>query len=240
MFRNYDKSINESKKDFYNIQRTNLTYNKSKELLNKYCNFTKTENFWNLFFLLDDLIDISDPDTSFPNSHHAIQTAEAIRRDNHPDWMILIGLIHDMGKILYINNDIKNGLSKESQWAIVGDTYLTDMKIPDTIVYPQFNINNEDHIKNLYNNYGEYKYEKVGLDNYVMSFGHDEYMYRLLIANNSSISTEGLYMIRYHSCYLWHTNNEYLEIESEKDREMKPYVKLFNKYDLYSKDDTHR
>ena len=44
-------------------------------------------------------------------------------------------------------------------------------------------------------------------------------------------------MIRYYSCYLWHTHDEYSQYENEYDRMMKPHVKLFNKYDLYSKSD---
>lgn len=34
--------------------------------------------------LLDDLVDESDPDVDFPNSFHAFQTAEGIRKA-HPD-----------------------------------------------------------------------------------------------------------------------------------------------------------
>ncbi|KFQ90507.1 Inositol oxygenase, partial [Nipponia nippon] len=34
--------------------------------------------------LLDQLVDESDPDVDFPNSYHAYQTAEGIRRA-HPD-----------------------------------------------------------------------------------------------------------------------------------------------------------
>ena len=39
--------------------------------------------------------------TDLPNIYHAFQTAERIR-EKHPDedWIHLIGLIHDMGKIM--------------------------------------------------------------------------------------------------------------------------------------------
>lgn len=39
--------------------------------------------------------------TDLPNIYHAFQTAERIR-EKHPDedWFHLIGLIHDMGKIM--------------------------------------------------------------------------------------------------------------------------------------------
>lgn len=38
--------------------------------------------------LLDDLVDESDPDVDFPNSFHAFQTAEGIRKA-HPDKGVL-------------------------------------------------------------------------------------------------------------------------------------------------------
>ncbi|NXP73672.1 MIOX oxygenase, partial [Ramphastos sulfuratus] len=53
--------------------------------------------------LLDQVVDESDPDVDFPNSLHAYQTAEGIRRA-HPDkdWFHLVGLLHDLGKVLIL------------------------------------------------------------------------------------------------------------------------------------------
>lgn len=41
--------------------------------------------------LLDDLVDESDPDVDFPNSFHAFQTAEGIRKA-HPDKGVTLQL----------------------------------------------------------------------------------------------------------------------------------------------------
>jgi inositol oxygenase len=51
---------------------------------------------------LDELVDESDPDIDLPNSVHAYQTAEQLRKD-HPDlpWLHLTGLIHDLGKVTF-------------------------------------------------------------------------------------------------------------------------------------------
>merc|ERR1712025_1014194 len=51
--------------------------------------------------MLNELVDESDPDLDLPNIVHAFQTAERIRAD-HPDkeWLQLVGLIHDLGKIM--------------------------------------------------------------------------------------------------------------------------------------------
>jgi hypothetical protein len=43
-----------------------------------------------------------------------IQTAEGIRKRGHPDWMQLVGLIHDMGKIMFLWGDDSIGQNGES------------------------------------------------------------------------------------------------------------------------------
>ena len=70
---------------------------------------------WDAFNFLNELVDDSDPDTDLDQMQHLLQTSEAIRNDGHPDWMVLVGLIHDMGKVLC--------LFGEPQWAVVGDTF---------------------------------------------------------------------------------------------------------------------
>ena len=70
---------------------------------------------WDGLEFLNTLVDDSDPDTSLPQIEHLLQTAEAIRRDGHPRWFVLTGLIHDFGKVLC--------LFGEPQWAVVGDTF---------------------------------------------------------------------------------------------------------------------
>ncbi|MGH0125721.1 UNVERIFIED_CONTAM: hypothetical protein FKN15_027316 [Acipenser sinensis] len=88
---------------------------------------------------LDQLVDHSDPDVDFPNSFHAYQTAEGIRKA-HPDkgWFQLVGLIHDIGKIM--------ALWGQPQWSVVGDTYPVGCKFQKSIVFrdTSFNDNTDD------------------------------------------------------------------------------------------------
>jgi inositol oxygenase len=42
-------------------------------------------------------------------------------------------------------------------------------------------------------------------------------------------------MIRYHSFYAWHRENEYDWLCDAQDRAMLKWVRAFNRYDLYSK-----
>ncbi|XP_063304440.1 inositol oxygenase [Pelobates fuscus] len=179
--------------------------------------------------LLDDLVDESDPDVDFPNSFHAYQTAEGIRK-MHPDkdWFQLVGLLHDLGKILALHN--------EPQWAVVGDTFPVGCKHQKSIVFSEttFKDNPDAHHPVYSTQYGMYE-PNCGLENVLMSWGHDEYLYRVLKFNECSIPEEGLYMIRFHSFYPWHTGGDYQHLCNEKDRKMLPWVQEFNKFDLYTK-----
>ncbi|XP_069085543.1 inositol oxygenase isoform X1 [Pleurodeles waltl] len=179
--------------------------------------------------LLDDLVDESDPDVDFPNSYHAFQTAEGIRMQ-HPDkdWFQLVGLLHDVGKILALYN--------EPQWCVVGDTFPVGCKFQDSIVFRDCTFQ-----KNPDNKHSEYSTKfgiytpHCGLDNVLMSWGHDEYMYNVLKFNKCSLPEEGFYMIRFHSFYPWHTGGDYMHLCNKKDLRMLPWVREFNKFDLYTK-----
>ncbi|XP_026142873.1 inositol oxygenase [Carassius auratus] len=178
---------------------------------------------------LDELVDESDPDVDFPNSFHAFQTAEGIRKE-HPDkdWFQLVGLIHDIGKIM--------ALYGEPQWAVVGDTFPVGCKFQNSIVFRNSTFEGNPDGKNpaLNTEFGIYE-PKCGLDNILMSWGHDEYLYRVMKFNKCTIPEEGLYMIRFHSFYPWHSDGDYMHLCNKKDLQMLPWVKEFNKFDLYTK-----
>ena len=178
---------------------------------------------------LNNFTDLSDPDMSLPNIYHCYQTAEKIREDGLPDYMQLVGLIHDLGKVLYLKGSDDDGTSISCQYSLVGDTFIVGCPLPTVgIPYPEF-LTNE-----IYNDkYGIY-YKGIGLDNCIISFGHDEYLYQVL--KNTDIPEDGLSMIRYHSLYAWHTYDQYSHLTSFEDIHRKKMVKLFNKYDLYSKE----
>lgn len=80
--------------------------------------------------------------------------------------------------------------------------------------------------------------EGCGLDNVRFAYGHDEYLYRMLVHNKAKIPEEGLMMIRLHSCYPWHTGGSYRKLMNEKDKKMEEWVRKFNKFDLYTKADS--
>ena len=61
-----------------------------------------------------------------------------------------------------------------------------------------------------------------------MSFGHDEYLYRVLTGNKQcTLPEEALYIIRFHSFYPWHTGGDYDHLCNDKDREMMKWIREF-------------
>lgn len=79
--------------------------------------------------------------------------------------------------------------------------------------------------------YGMYK-PKCGISNLIMSWGHDEYLYRVLIHNKTKLPKEALTMIRYHSFYPWHAGGDYMHFCTPEDMEMLKWVVEF-KYVYY-------
>lgn len=196
-------------------------------------------DIWDILYDLNSLIDVSDPDCSFPNLYHAIQTAEMIRKDGHPEWMQLIGLLHDIGKIMYKRGNDAEGTGVKEQWAMVGDTFIVGSKLPDSLIYPEFNTHNPDRTNASYNTtLGIYK-PNCGLDTVHCSWGHDEYLYSILTSpkNPNQLPEEALYIIRFHSLYAYHDMGAYMHFQNDKDKRLLSILKTFNKYDLYSKHD---
>ena len=169
-------------------------------------------------------MDDSDPDTDLSQLEHLLQTAEQLRSDGQPRWMILTGFIHDLGKILC--------LWGEPQWAVVGDTFPTGCAYSNKIVFPQFFDANPDSRNPRFQTKNGIYAEGAGLESVALSWGHDEYIYNVC---KDYLPDESLYMLRYHSFYPWHREGEYDHLCNAKDRELLKSVQAFNPYDLYTK-----
>lgn len=224
-YRDYDNTVKDSVREFYRLNHQYQTYDFVQNKRQDFLRFNKKKMpVWEAFDFLNQLVDDSDPDTDLDQFQHLLQTSEAIRADGHPDWMVLTGLLHDMGKVLC--------LFGEPQWAVVGDTFPVGCAFSDKIVFPEFFSLNPDAQDPRYNTrYGVYS-PNCGLDNVTLSWGHDEYIYQMV---KDHVPEQGLYMLRYHSFYSQHRESAYDHLMSDHDREMFRWVKLFNPYDLYSK-----
>ena len=125
--RNYD--INSKQCEFYKRMYQNQDLKFVLMMKRKYDKLDNVEMTMNkALSLMVTFIDPSDPDLDEPNSIHAYQTAERIRKmyPNNKEYQI-IGLIHDLGKVLFTFD--------EPDYAVVGDTFVVGCKLPKSIVY---------------------------------------------------------------------------------------------------------
>jgi inositol oxygenase len=227
--RQYDK--NSSQFIFYKAQHEIQTYDYVCSKLNQYKLDNTTMTIIQALNLMDDFVDPSDPDLDLPNSVHAYQTAERIRKKYPLNYELQItGLIHDLGKVLY-----KWG---EESYSVVGDTFVVGAKFPESIVFYETIINNPDFNNPNYNTKNGIYEENCGLDNVKIAFGHDEYLYLVLSKNkNHKLTKKYWNIIRYHSLYPWHSEEEYKHLMNPNDEQTLTDVKYFNQFDLYSKED---
>lgn len=231
-FRNYSDA-NEKIRSVYRHNHENQTVDFVNTMIDRYC--TKFDickmTIWQAINRLDSIIDDSDPDTSQSQIIHAFQTAENLRsKFPNDDWLHLVGLIHDLGKVLLLPE-----FGSNTQWSVVGDTYPVGCKFSNNIIFHNMFENNPDNSNPLYNTKLGIYTKSCGLDNVKFSFGHDEYMYNVLIHNKSKIPSIGHKIIRYHSFYPWHKDGAYKYLESESDAEIKKWCVVLSNSDLYTK-----
>ena len=227
-YRNYDTPARDTVREFYRLNHQHQTYEFVLAKKAEFLQFNRRRmSPWEALEYLNTLVDDSDPDIELSQLDHLLQTSEAIRADGHPDWMVLVGLLHDMGKVLC--------LFGEPQWAVVGDTFPVGCAFSDKIVYAEFFKDNPDYNDSRYNTkFGVYS-PNCGLRNVHMSWGHDEYVYQMM---KDHLPEPALYMLRYHSFYPQHRENAYDHLLDSHDQKMFEWVRLFNPYDLYSKTPT--
>jgi inositol oxygenase len=224
-FRRYDEAAPDGVREFYRLNHTRQTRAFVLAKKRQYGAKQRGEmGVWEALEYLNTLVDESDPDTDLSQIEHLLQSAEAIREDGHPRWMILAGLLHDLGKVLCLYG--------EPQWAVVGDTFPVGCAWSEKIVYPEFFRDNPDsQVPEYQTRLGVYA-EGCGLKNVDLSWGHDEYLYQVV---KDYLPQEALYMIRYHSFYPGHREGQYEYLMDAEDRVMFEWVRKFNPYDLYSK-----
>ncbi|KAJ0964692.1 hypothetical protein J5N97_025830 [Dioscorea zingiberensis] len=213
-FRDYDAESerNNTVEEFYSMNHTSQTYDFVKKMREEYGKLGRMEmSIWEACELLNEVVDESDPDLEEPQIQHLLQTADAIRKDYpQQDWVHLTALIH-------------------------GDTFPVGCAFHESNVHHKYFMGNPDFNNPKYNTkYGVYS-QGCGLDNVLMSWGSDEYMFLVAKKNKTTLPSAGLFIIRYHSFYPMHKHGAYSYLMNEEDKENLKWLHIFSKYDLYSK-----
>jgi inositol oxygenase len=224
-YRDYGAAVRPGVADFYRANHRHQTLDFVRKKRAEYAPGKHGQrSVWEAMEFLDTLVDDSDPDTQVSQLQHLLQTAEAIRRDGHPRWFVLAGLVHDLGKTLCLHG--------EPQWAAVGDTFAVGCRFSEKVVFPEFFADNPDSADpRLQTEAGIYE-PGCGLDQVLLSWGHDEYMYQVA---RPYLPAPALAMLRYHSFYACHREGAYQHLMTGEDHQAMDWVRRFNGYDLYTK-----
>jgi len=224
-FRQYDREANPAIAEFYRLNHAGQTLDFVLGKEKQYGSLTRGKrSIGEAADYLNTLVDDSDPDTDLSQIEHLTQTSEAIRKDGHPRWFVLAGFLHDLGKVLCLYG--------EPQWAVVGDTFPVGCAWSETIVFHEYFAENPDaRVAEYQTPCGIYE-TQCGLDQVHLSWGHDEYIYRV---TRQYVPEPAQYMLRYHSFYPAHRHGAYRHLMSAHDEAMFGWVEKFNRYDLYSK-----
>jgi inositol oxygenase len=180
---------------------------------------------WERFSALAGIRDASDADLEgMSQLGHALQTADAIRADGRGEDWIVLGLVHDLGKIL-----LEAGEPPEF---VVGDIFPLGCAFSPNIRHARFFAENLDSRDPRYSTrLGIYE-ENCGLDRVTFAWGHDEYLYGVL---RGRVPDEIAWTIRYHS--FQSVAGDYPYLLDERDRKLRAsHMKPFARYDLYTKD----
>ena len=224
-YRDYQAEAKPGVRELYRLNHANQTLDFVRAKKREYGSLGRARlGVWEAFDFLQRFVDQSDPDLDLSQLDHALQAAEAARRDSHPRWFVLTTFVHDMGKLL--------AAFGEPQWAVVGDTFPVGCAFSDKVVYPELFEANPDRLDERYATPCGIYEEGCGLEALHLSWGHDEYLYQVL---KDHLPPEALGIIRYHSFYAAHREGAYAHLLNEGDAPVLAAVRAFNPYDLYSK-----
>lgn len=173
---------------------------------------------WDAVKLVDTLVDESKLSQHHPSSYYFFRTAEAMRRDDQPRWLILTGLIYDLGKVLT--------LFGEPSWAVYGETFPVGCAFSDLVCYPSFfRFNPNKHNSRMQTLMGIYT-PYCGLSSVHMSWGQDEYLYHIV---KEHLREEAAFIIRYRSFNALR-KGAYRHLLNQKDKENLQWLNLFHEY----------
>jgi inositol oxygenase len=116
----------------YRLMRTNQTVDFVNHMHNEFCKFDHAElTVKEAFDILEEYVDSAEPDFEFPNFEHNFQTAEGARAAGAPEWMQLIALMHDVGKLQFkwgCKEHGQEGAGDGDQWSLGGDTWVVSIE----------------------------------------------------------------------------------------------------------------
>ncbi|XWS69966.1 hypothetical protein CRYUN_Cryun03dG0008800 [Craigia yunnanensis] len=130
--------------------------------------------------------------------------------------------LSDLGKVLLLPKF--GGLP---QWAVVGDTFPVGCAFDEANIHHKYFKENPDYNNPAYNTKNGVYSQSCGLENVMISWGHDDYLYLVAKENGTTLPSAGLFIIRYHSLYPLHKEEAYMHLLNEEDEQNLKWLRIF-------------
>jgi len=160
-------------------------------------------------------------------------TAELARKEGHPDWVQFVALIHGLASVLTClrsnSSNPSNVASKDDgnsdfDWTIPVDARVMECKASENSIFQEFCTLNPDQDDPRYNTTNGLYNEHIGLEDFLLSWTSNEYMYHMLKHNNVRLPTEAYAILRLLPVVDWHKWGNHESLSNEGDEEVKPFV----------------
>lgn len=155
---------------------------------------------------------------------YMMASAELVREQGHPDWLQLAAFLRGLGLLFLLWTDEENAILRSistQEWLTSMTSWVLGSGIPSSLPFPELNELNADHCLRKKSPTAE---AHCGLGNVLLPWTPDEYIYRVLQFNRSSLPDEALYFIRYGSLASWYRHGEYDELCNAHDLDMKEWM----------------
>ncbi|RLN50026.1 hypothetical protein BBJ29_002957 [Phytophthora kernoviae] len=162
---------------------------------------------------------------------YMLATADAVKKDGHPDWLQLAVFLRALGMLFLCWTDDDNAVLRSistQEWMDRNTTWVVGMPIPSSIEFPELNELNLDHSGAAKGS--ESVVDKhCGLEHVMLPWTSDEYLYRVLSGNKTTLPTEAFDVVRLWSFNTWHQQNNYEELCAPQDIDTKEWVNSITK-----------
>jgi len=134
-----------------------------------------------------------------------------------------------LGSLFLLWTDEENVVLRSittAQWMDFNSTWVMGLPIPDSICYPALSDINSDHSSHRSKDpsyTGDYE-PQCGMENVLLPWTPEEYIYQVLQFNKTSLPTEALQVLRFYSCKVWHTEGMYDNLCAPQDIDIKDLV----------------
>lgn len=167
---------------------------------------------------------------------HMLATAEAVRDDGHPDWLQLALFLRALGMLFLCWTDDENAALRSisaQEWLVDNSTWVLGATIPSSAGFSELNELNRDHCNAAKTN-DVAAQSQSGMEGVSLPWTPDEYLFRVLEFNKTSLPAEALQAIRLWSLKAWYEHDEYDELCAPQDFETKEWLRSLDMYNCVS------